>query len=50
MGMGGETLISVEEYLATSYEPDMEYVDGVLEERNAGDWLHSAVQFNVGST
>jgi Uma2 family endonuclease len=48
MGMAVETLISVEEYLNTSYEPDMEYVDGVLEERNVGDWLHSAVQYNVG--
>jgi len=25
----------------------MEYVDGVLVERNAGDWLHSLVQRNV---
>ncbi|SPE42662.1 conserved hypothetical protein [Candidatus Sulfopaludibacter sp. SbA3] len=45
--MAVETLISVEEYLSTSYSPDMEYVDGVLVERNAGDWLHSLVQRNV---
>jgi Uma2 family endonuclease len=42
-----ETLISLEEYLNTSYHPDMEYVDGVLEERNVGDWLHSLVQRNL---
>ena len=44
------TLVSVEEYLNTSYDPDVEYVDGVLVERNVGDWLHSTVQGNVGST
>jgi Uma2 family endonuclease len=40
-------LISVEEYLNTSYDPDVEYVDGVLVERNMGDWLHSLVQSNI---
>src|SRR5690242_1299743 len=47
MDMGVETLISVEEYLNTSYDPDVEYVDGVIEERNVGDRLHSSVQRNV---
>src|SRR4051812_36498350 len=41
------TLISVEEYLNTSYHPDVEYVDGVLVERNAGDYLHSLLQSNL---
>ena len=41
------TLISVDEYLSTSYDPDVEYVDGVLVERNAGDWLHSLIQRNI---
>jgi Uma2 family endonuclease len=45
--MGVGTSISVEEYLNTSYDPDLEYVDGVLVERNVGDWLHSLVQRNV---
>ena len=45
--MGVGTLISVEEYLNTSYDPDVEYVDGVLVERNVGDWLHSLVQRNL---
>jgi Uma2 family endonuclease len=34
-------LVSEEEYLATSYEGDVDYVDGVLEERNVGEWNHS---------
>lgn len=45
--MSTATLISVEEYLSTSYDPDMEYVDGVLVETNVGDLLHSAVQRNI---
>lgn len=45
--MDVETLISVEEYLSTSYDPDVEYVDGVLVERNVGDWPHSLVQRNL---
>src|SRR5438093_371075 len=47
MSMSVETLIPVEEYLNTSYDPDVEYVDGVLVERNVGDWLHSTVQYNL---
>src|SRR5436305_10784389 len=41
------TLVPVEEYLSTSYDPDLEYVDGILVERNTGDWLHSLVQRNL---
>ena len=40
-------LVSVEEYLNTSYDPDVEYVDRVLVERNVGDWLHSLIQSNI---
>ncbi len=40
-------MVSVDEYLNTSYDPDVEFVDGVLVERNAGDWLHSLIQSNV---
>src|SRR5688500_16411530 len=42
-----ETQISVEEYLNTAYHPDVEYVDGVLVERNVGEWNHSLVQRNL---
>jgi Uma2 family endonuclease len=42
--MPAGTQISVEEYLKTVYRPDRDYVDGVLEERNLGEWDHSSVQ------
>jgi Uma2 family endonuclease len=39
------TLISVEEYLRTSYQDgDREYVDGVVVERNLGEKPHSRMQ------
>ena len=36
--------ISIETYLASSYEPDREYIDGELQERNVGKWQHARVQ------
>jgi Uma2 family endonuclease len=39
-----EHLISVEEYLNSDYEPDCEFNDGVLEERNVGEFDHSWLQ------
>ena len=42
-------LIPIEEYLASSYEPDLEYVDGVLEEKNMGEWNHSFLQLAIGT-
>ena len=42
--MGTLTAIPVEEYLRTSYEPDMEYVDGQLVERHVGEYFHSRLQ------
>jgi Uma2 family endonuclease len=41
--------ISVEEYLASSYEPDCDYVDGHIEERNLGEWNHSTLQAWIAS-
>jgi Uma2 family endonuclease len=35
------TKVPVEEYLSTSYRPDVEYVDGELQERNLGEIEHS---------
>jgi len=43
------TLISVEEYLATSYRPDCDYVDGRIEERNLGEWDHSSLQAAIAA-
>jgi Uma2 family endonuclease len=40
-----EPLVTVEEYLHTSYRPDCEYVDGRIEERNVGKWEHARVQW-----
>jgi Uma2 family endonuclease len=42
--MSTRTAISVEEYLASSYEPDCDYVDGHIEERNLGERTHSRIQ------
>jgi Uma2 family endonuclease len=36
--------ISVEEYLSTEFEHDCEYVDGVIEERDLGEFEHAYVQ------
>jgi Uma2 family endonuclease len=36
--------VPVEEYLATSYRPDCDYVDGEIEERNVGEKDHSILQ------
>ena len=42
--MATATYVPVEEYLRTSYEPDREYVDGTLVERNVGERQHSFIQ------
>lgn len=44
-----EPLISVEEYLRTVYETDREYNEGVVEERNLGEFEHSWLMANVGT-
>ncbi len=44
-----DKLISVEEYLATSYRPDCDYVDGRIEERNLGELDHSSLQTAVAA-
>jgi Uma2 family endonuclease len=38
------TQVSLNEYLTTDYEPDCDYVDGELEERNVGEKEHSILQ------
>jgi Uma2 family endonuclease len=37
-------LVSLEEYLRTSYKPDVDYVDGELLERNVGQYDHGKIQ------
>ena len=46
-GMGAATLVSIEEYLSTSYSPDREYLDGRIVERNLGEKTHSSIQGNL---
>ena len=42
--MGTTALISEETYRRSSYDPDCEYADGVLIERNSGEQDHSWLQ------
>ena len=41
--------VTVEEYLSTVYEHDCEYVGGVIEERDLGEFEHSFLQLFLGS-
>jgi Uma2 family endonuclease len=45
--MATTALISVSEYLTTSYRPDCDYVDGELVERNVGERDHSWLQGEI---
>ena len=45
--MDATTLISVEEYLSSGYDPDMDYVDGELEDRNVGEKDHAKLQLRM---
>lgn len=37
-------LVTAEEYLSSSYDPEMEFIDGVLEERAAPTFAHGVLQ------
>jgi Uma2 family endonuclease len=41
--------VPVEQYLRTSYDPDCEYADGELIERNVGEFPHSRMQGSLYS-
>src|SRR5216683_2467071 len=45
--MPSRTLVSVDEYLHTSYDPDCDYVDGAIVERNVGETDHSDCQGRI---
>lgn len=49
MATTAATLISLDAYLATSYRPDREYIDGEVRERNVGKWDHARLQNLLGS-
>jgi hypothetical protein len=42
-------MVTVQEYLATSFRPDRDYVDGQIQERNLGEQPHSLTQTNLAS-
>jgi Uma2 family endonuclease len=42
-------LLSIDEYLRTSYHPDADYVDGEIEERNLGEYEHGRLQGMIGA-
>ncbi len=37
-------LVTIHEYLSTSYRPDCDYVDGTFPERHLGDYDHARLQ------
>lgn len=41
--------VTVEEYLNTEYEPDCDYIDGVLEDRNVGKKRHGRTQARLSA-
>ena len=43
------TAVTISEYLSTSYEPDCDYIDGELQERNWGEIDHSRLQLAIGA-
>ena len=47
--MASPTLISVEEYLHSSYDPDCDYIDGEVREGNIGEGPHSLMQMAVSA-
>ena len=47
--MGVGTLISVDEYLRTSFDPDCDFVEGEVLERNVGKRRHGYAQLRIGA-
>ena len=39
--------LSLQEYLRTNYKPDVDFVDGTLEERNMGEQQHAQLQWLI---
>lgn len=47
MASTATSYVPVEVYLKSEYEPGADYVDGVVEERNLGEWDHSSWQYAI---
>lgn len=41
--------LTVDEYLKTTYRPDLDYVDGHLEERSLGEYDHPTLQTTIAA-
>jgi Uma2 family endonuclease len=46
--MAASAQLSITDYLNTTYDPDLEYVDGRLVERNVGTWEHGRLIILLG--
>lgn len=42
-------LMSVEDYLNSHFRPDMDYLDGILEQRNLGEFDHGDLQLAISA-
>jgi Uma2 family endonuclease len=47
--MATSSAVPVEEYLRTTYHPDMEYLEGQLVERHVGEYFHSRLQLLIAA-
>ena len=41
-------MVSLEEYLRTSYRSDVEYIDGELREKRTGEFIHGEAEGILG--
>ena len=44
---GSTTLVTLDEYLATTYKPSCDYLDGVLRPKPMPTWNHSMIQTQI---
>ena len=42
-------MLTMEQYLRTSYKPDVDYVDGEIEQRNLGEFDHARLQYKLAA-
>jgi Uma2 family endonuclease len=47
--MSAAALVSVQEYLNTTWHPDRDFVDGEVVERTLGEFSHGRLQLNMGA-
>jgi Uma2 family endonuclease len=47
LGMATTTSVPVAEYLSSAYDPDVDFVEGEIEDRNVGEKDHAKLQLRV---